>query len=260
MEQGRCHYQNALPVNSTDDVLDDLGYLDEEEQEGNQWQHEDVWQRPSSAQKQSAIDAQRAGLRSTTAVPGAQQRAGGSQQSVHQPHASSMANCQSSIAHLQTEAQQLNRVPDRGQQESQETMLPVYSAADVSMNVMPSRDSIPLVPAIVTCVAMPDGMPNVMQTSAGMVANAVPQRVSSEQVSVGSEAMQSSARQASTDSATAVKVVAHTEQSDRELALRLQKEENALQQQQVRLVPKSLSTLKPNAKKANTIQSFFKKA
>ena len=245
-EHGRRPHQQALYGNSPDDILDDLAYADQEEPEGSMWQEEDVWQRPASAQQRSAINTHQSGLHRQHPpglMPGLDvqqqchasmlQHTGVVQTLGSAQHAQAVQAQEDLSTHSQTwppheqQAQQL---------QSQQVLQPPHDQPGL-------QESASEIAAV--------RLSAVDQTAAAVPDTALQDQGSAQHLALG--VVSQSAHQTAAEPAHDAVMPTHTEQSDRELALRLQAEENAQ--------PGRLMAVKAKAKKpSGTIRAFFKKA
>lgn len=258
MEQSRGQHQKALHGLSPNAILDDLCYADEEEQEG---QEEDVWERPSSIQRPYAVNHQMLEMHTqlSAAVKHVPKHVGPLQQFASQHHANSVLEQQSLTVHAQA-AEPHHEQEIQQQQELHFSMQPRSLAAADGTISGTAVCSLPHVPLCVMNASQRGTSANAKHNSAASLTDAVQQCAAAEQSDVGTEAVQLPTHQAGAVPVSDGALPVHTEQSDRELALRLQQEEHAVQHQQARPVSKRLLTVKSDCKKTNSIQSFFKKA
>ena len=290
MEQGRGPHPTAPRGNSPNDLLDDLDYADLEEQEGNTWQDEDVWQRPSSAQQRSAVNMnqstnQRHGSLDITHGTDAalqqfplhhtverqhhvgqlyaqqgQTQQGRSQQDVtaqtqEQPRLQQAQQLALQSQHHQTHPQAAEAAGDhnRAGDHMQTAGLIVVSQPSASV----TGESCEI--AMHQQSGASPRRPGLIQTSVGLM-TLLNQQSAAEQgmfACLDQPVPLQLAPQQNADSAAAP---SHTEQSDRELALRLQEEEDAVQRQQQQIVPGRLLPKSNSRKPTGTIHAFFKKA
>lgn len=247
-EHGRRSHQQVLHGNSPDDVLDDLAYADQEEQEGCMWQEEDVWQRPASAQQRSAVNTHQSGLHRhhpPGLVPGLEvqqqchasmsQRTGALQTLGSAQHAQAVQTQEDLSVHSQAR-------PPHEQQAQQLQSQQV---------LQPPHEQLGLQEGVSEIAAVP--LSAVHQTAAAVPDTALQDEGSAQHFALG--VVSQSAHQAAAEPAHDAVTPTHTEQSDRELALRLQAEEDARPQ------PGHLMAVKAKAKKpSGTMHAFFKKA
>ena len=293
MEQGRGPHSTALRGNSPDDVLDDLDYADLEEQEGNIWQEEDVWQRPSSAQQQSAMNVNQSSNQRHGSLGAAHdadaalqhsslQRTGVREQYVGQVYAlrgqiPQGQSQQDLTAQAQTQPLQHVRQLQQPSLQSQHQQAPIKQAAALenragdhmhaSAHLGLTKPSASVTGA--SCqVAIHEQPGATRQCSSATQSSAefttlTKQQPAAEQQSIVGLNQPTSLQpdpQQNAEVAAAPVPALHTEQSDRELALRLQEEEDALRHQQQQLVPGRLLPKSSSRKPSGTIHAFFKKA
>ena len=252
-EHGRRSHQQALNGNSPDDILDDLAYADQEEQEGSMWQEEDVWQRPASAQQRSAINTHQSGLHRQNPpglIPGLHvqqpchasmsQSTGVVQTLGSAQHAQALQAQEDLSVHLQAwppHEQQAQHLQSQ-QLQSRQVLQPPHDQLGLQEGGS-EKGAMPLCALYQTVAAVPD--------------TALQDEGSAQHFGLG--VVSQSAHQAAAEPPHDAVMPTHTEQSDRELALRLQAEENAQPQ------PGRVLAVKAKAKKpSGTIHAFFKKA
>ena len=290
MEQGRRPHPMASKGNSPNDLLDDLDYADLEEQEGNTWQEEDVWQRPSSAQQRSAVNtnqstSQRHGSLDITHGTGAALQHPPLHHTVERQHHVGQLYAQQGQTQqgrsqqdltAQTQAQPQLQQAQQSALQSQHQQAHPQQAAEAAGDHNRAGDHMQASRLIMVSHPSASVTGESCQVAMHQQSGASPRRPGPIQTSVGFMTLlnQQAAEQgmvacldqpvplqlAPQQNADSAAAPSHTEQSDRELALRLQEEEDAVQRQQQQIVPGRLLPKSNSRKPTGTIHAFFKKA
>lgn len=290
MEQGRGPHPTAPRGNSPNDLLD-LDYADLEEQEGNMWQEEDVWQRPSSAQQRSAVNMNQ----STNQRRGSLDITHGTDAALQHPPLHHTVERQHHVGPLyaqpgqtqqgrsqqdltaQTQAQPRLQQAQQPALQSQHQQAHPQQAAEAAGDHNRAGDHMQTSGLIVVSHPSASVTGESCQVAIRQQSGASPRRPGPIQTSVGLMTLlnqQSAAEQgmvacldqpvplqlAPQRNADSAAAPSHTEQSDRELALRLQEEEDAVQRQRQQIVPGRLLPKSNSRKPTGTIRAFFKKA